>query len=129
MPFQEIEFEKFYAFAKLLSNRLPRRNLSEALKLDDEVALEYYRLQKVAEGAIAMEPGAGYLDGVTEAGIKRDKDEQDLLSNIIKILNERFATDFTDADRLFFEQIEQELVEDEKLQHQARNNSLDNGEI
>lgn len=126
MPFQEIEFEKFYAFAKLLTNRLPRRNLSEALKLDDEVALEYYRLQKVTEGAIAMEPGTGYLDGITEAGIKRDKDEQDLLSNIIKILNERFGTDFTDADRLFFEQIEQELVEDEKLQHQARNNSLDN---
>jgi type I restriction enzyme, R subunit len=46
MPFIDSEFEKFYAYAKLLQTRLPKRELSESLHLDDEVALEYYRLQK-----------------------------------------------------------------------------------
>lgn len=127
IPFRDIELEKFYAFAKLLFKRLPKDELSEKLKLTDEVALEYYRLQKIAEGAIQLEKqGQVDLPGVTEAGIKRDKAEFAYLSEIIEILNKRFGTDFDDADKLFFEQIEQELVEDEKLQSQAKNNTIDN---
>jgi len=52
MPFRDSEFEKFYAYAKLLLNKLPKRDLSESMKLVDEVAMEYYRLQKIKEGSI-----------------------------------------------------------------------------
>ena len=41
-------------------------------------------------------------------------------------MNDRFGTDFTEADRLFFDQIEAELVADEKLSDKAKNNSIDN---
>jgi len=44
MPFTDPESEKFYAYARLLQTRLPKRDLNEALQLSDEVALEYYRL-------------------------------------------------------------------------------------
>lgn len=44
----------------------------------------------------------------------------------IHILNDRFNTDFTDADRLFFEQIEQDPKQDERFVFQAKNNPLDN---
>ncbi|MBW7847090.1 MAG: type I restriction endonuclease subunit R, partial [Bacteroidales bacterium] len=57
MPFTDSEFEKFYAYAKLLQTRLPKRELSESLHLDDEVALEYYRLQKIKEGSIELQKG------------------------------------------------------------------------
>ena len=40
MPFIDVDFEKFFAYAKLLQTRLPKRELSESLHLDDEVALE-----------------------------------------------------------------------------------------
>jgi type I restriction enzyme R subunit len=56
----------------------------------------------------------------------KGKEEKAKLSDIIGILNERFATDFSDADRLFFEQIQSELIADEKLIHQAQNNSIEN---
>ncbi|MBN1902041.1 type I restriction endonuclease subunit R [Candidatus Sumerlaeota bacterium] len=127
IPFQDIELEKFFTFGRHLSNRLPKRDLSERLKLTDEVALEYYRLQKISDGAITLEiKGEVGLQNITEAGIKREKEEKALLSEIINVLNDRFGTDFTDADKLFFDQIEMELVRDEKLQMQAKSNSLDN---
>lgn len=126
MPFTDSELEKFYAYAKLLQTRLPKRELSEALHLDDEVALEYYRLQKIKEGAIVLQPGEeGQLSGTSEAGLKRAKEEEALLSEIINVLNDRFGTEFEEADKLFFDQIESELMEDETLQVQAKVNKID----
>jgi len=126
MPFVEPDFEKFYAYAKLLQTKLPKRELSENLQLSDEIAMEYYRLQKVKEGSIDLIKGEdGELDGLSEAGIKRAKEEKAPLSEIIDLLNERFGTEFEEADRLFFEQIETELVQDEKLQTQAKANKID----
>jgi len=96
------------------------------LQLNDELAMEYYRLQKVSEGSIDLEKGEeGELDGLSEAGIKRAKDEIAQLSEIIEVLNDRFGTEFEDADRLFFEQIETELIQDIALQTQAKANKMD----
>ena len=126
MPFREPEFEKFYAYAKLLLTKLPKRDLAESMKLNDEVALEYYRLQKIKDGAIDLIAGEkGVLDGLTEAGIKRATEEKAALSEIIDVLNDRFGTEFEEADRLFFEQIEAELMGDATLQTQAKVNKLD----
>ncbi|MCB4779035.1 MAG: DEAD/DEAH box helicase family protein, partial [Sulfurovum sp.] len=126
MPFWDEDFEKFYAYAKLLLTKLPKKDLGETLQLGDELALEYYRLEKIKEGNLELKKGEeGVLRGMTEAGIKRDKEEKDALSEIIKILNERFGTEFEEADKLFFDQIEEELVSDEKLQKQATVNKLD----
>ncbi|OQX80878.1 MAG: restriction endonuclease subunit R [Bacteroidetes bacterium 4484_276] len=126
MPFKEPEFEKFYAYAKLLQTKLPKKELSDSLQLSDELAMEYYRLQKIKEGSIDLIKGEdGELDGLSEAGIKRAKEEKAKLSEIIEVLNERFGTEFEEADKLFFEQIEAELIQDEKLQTQAKANKID----
>nr|WP_196528309.1 hypothetical protein [Nostoc commune] len=107
MPFADGELEKFYAFARLLQTKLPKLSQSEAFKFLDEVALEYYRLQKIREGQIVLEKNTDLsLQPITEAGIPRDKEEQAKLSEIIDILNKKFRTDFTEADKYFFSQIE-----------------------
>jgi len=117
---------KFFAYAKLLQSKLPKADLSETVRVTDEVALEYYRLQKIKEGAIELAPGKdGELDGLTEAGIKRQKEEKAALSEIIDVLNDRFGTEFEEADKLFFDQIETELMQDETLQTQARVSKID----
>jgi type I restriction enzyme R subunit len=127
MPFQDMELEKFYAYGRLLFTKLPRKGLLEWFRLDDEVALEYYRLQKISEGSITLEGGVDSdLTPITDAGRRKDKDEFAPLSQIIDILNRRFGTDFTEADRLFFSQIEEELVLDETLLKQAKSNDIDN---
>lgn len=127
LPFQDVGLEKLYSFGRFLLSKLPRTDYTERLKLDNEVALEYYRLQKIAEGDLVLQvQGEHGLDPVTEAGIKREKEEKDKLSNIIRLLNDRFGTDFTDADKLYFEQLEQALYQNEELKMRAENNPIEN---
>ena len=45
------------------------------------------------------------------------------------MLNERFGTNFTEEDRLFFEQIKEKAVKDEKIIRTALANPLDKFEL
>ncbi|NTU49709.1 MAG: DEAD/DEAH box helicase family protein [Desulfobulbaceae bacterium] len=127
MPFQDVELEKFYAYSRFLLKKLPGPDRGPRYDLGDDVALEYYRLQKITEGQIALQKESGAaIKPMSEAGTKKDKDEYAHLSEIINLLNDRFGTDFTEADKLFFDQIEQEMILDEKLGLQARSNTIDN---
>jgi type I restriction enzyme, R subunit len=127
MPFADEELEKFYAFVRLLQTKLPKKLQSEIFKLTDEVGLEYYRLQKVREGQIILQKDSGSpLQPSTEAGMPKEKESQAKLSEIIDILNKRFNTDFADADKYFFSQIEEELVRNESLAQQFKSNSMQN---
>ncbi|MCP5050899.1 MAG: hypothetical protein GY940_27285 [bacterium] len=127
MPFHDIELEKFYTYSRYLAPSLALNPGDTRLTLDDEVALEYYRIQKISEGGIPL-PGdeIGVLNPVTDAGSRTDEEQPDQLSEIIKALNERFGTDFDESDRLFFEQFVEAMLDDRELFHQAKNNSLDN---
>lgn len=126
MPFTDSDLEKFFAYAKLLQKRLPKKDYSSQMILDDELALEYYRLQKIEEGQINLQKDQdGELSGTSEAGLKRSKEEEAHLSQIITVLNDRFGTEFEEADKLFFDQIEEALYEDSGLGAQARANKMD----
>ncbi len=128
IPFGDIELEKYYSYCKLLLNKLPRKQLSDRFNLGkEEVSLEYYRLQKTLEGSIALEPESEYgLQPATEAGMRKDKDEQGQMSDIIDKINERFGTEFTEADRLFFDQVGVDLKQDETIIKQAMTNTFEN---
>jgi len=127
LPFQDVELEKLYTYGRLLLIVLPKTNYIERLKLDNDVALEYYRLQKMSENSITLEAkGEVPVDTTKEAGIGRPKEEKAKLSEIIDVLNDRFGTEFDQADKLFFDQIETELFNDDKLRRQAKNNDIDN---
>ncbi len=130
LPFPDPELEKFYAYGRLLNTRLPAGAQSERLRLEGEVNLQFYRLEKASEGRIIMEPGAEFgLSGQTETGLKRGEDEHERLSKIIDIVNDRFGTEFTEGDQLFFDSITSDLVDDAQLQQYAQNNTLDNFEL
>ncbi len=128
MPFSDVELEKLFTYARFLLKKLPRKSQNDRFKLGDEVSLEYYRLQKIGEQRLVMESEGEYqLDGVSDAGIRlANKEEQEALSEIINLLNKKFGTEFSEADKLFFDQIEAELVADDRLSEQAKSNTLDN---
>ena len=85
--------------------------------------LQYYRLQKISEGQIDLNTGDGQpLKGPGDVGTGQ-QDEAIRLSELIDILNERFGTDFTQADQLFFDQIQEEAIESETLRKAAASNS------
>ncbi|MEL6639226.1 MAG: type I restriction endonuclease [Bacteroidota bacterium] len=127
MPFYDMELEKLFVYLRFLFKKLPKGNLSDRFELNDEVALEYYRLQKMEEGQIHLQKSEeGELSGVKEAGVRYQKEEFAPISEIINVLNEKLGTNFTTADQLFFDQIEAEMVQDETLAMQAQSNTKEN---
>jgi len=125
IPYQDSDLEKLYTYLRFLLTKLPRRASGTAYHLEDEVELEYYRLQKISEGSIDLTRGEGKaLKGPSDVGTGQTGEDEILLSELIDILNERFGTDFTEADQLFFDQIEAEAKGDDSLKQAAKVNSM-----
>ncbi len=126
IPYADPDLEMLYSFGRFLLPHLPTGRDKEVVKFGDEVGLQYYRLERVYSGAIALEEGDPYgVKGPTDVGTGKAKDEKAPLSEIIKILNERFGTDFTEEDRLFFEQIREKATMHEQVIRTAMANPLD----
>ena len=124
IPYQDSDLEQLYTYLRFLLTKLPRRNTGPGFHLDDEVELQYYRLQKISEGQIQLNTGnAKPLKGPGDVGTGAPDDQEIRLSELINILNDRFGTDFTQADQLFFDQIQEEAIESEALQKAAAANS------
>jgi type I restriction enzyme R subunit len=120
IPYQDSDLERLYTFLRFLSPKLPKRATGERYSFDDDIRLEYYRLQKISEGSISLREGkAEPLDGPREVGSGVQHDEEVPLSRLIDVVNQRFGTDFTDADQLFFDQIIEAAIADGSLQEAA----------
>ena len=130
IPYQDSDLERLYVFLRHLAAKLPRRKRGPAYQFDDEVRLEYYRLQKISEGSISLQSGkARRLDGPTEVGSGLVRTHSMPLSQLIDIVNERFGTDFNPADQLFFDQIVAAAMADEGLRQAAAVNPTDKFEL
>lgn len=125
IPYQDSDLEKLYAFVRNLLAKLPPPGDGQSFTLDDEVALQYFRVQQVAEGSIDLSQGEPYpLKGPTDTGTAGISEESVPLSCLVDRLNERFGTDFTEADQLFFDQIRATAQGSEQIMEAARANSF-----
>ena len=126
IPYQDSDLEKLYTYLRFLLTKLPRRSSGPAYHLEDEVELQYYRLQKISEGQIDLKSGpVRPLKGPSDVGTGKPDDEEIKLSELIELLNERFGTEFTQADQLFFDQIQEEALADEDLRQAAAVNTVE----
>lgn len=129
IPYADRELEILYTYGRHLSAHLPLGR-DEVIRLGDEVELQYYRLERVHSGAIELADGeARYVSGPSDVGTGKADDEQAPLSEIIGILNERFGTQFSEEDRLFFQQIKERACKDSKVVQTALANPLDKFEL
>ena len=125
IPYQDSDLEQLYTYLRFLLTKLPRREGDGPIQLEDEVELQYYRLQKISEGQIDLNTGNGQpLKGPGDVGTGQE-DQEIRLSELIDLLNQRFGTDFTQADQLFFDQIQEEALESEALRQAVETNSID----
>src|SRR5262245_2851366 len=130
IPYQDSDLERLYVFLRHLAAKLPRRRSGPVYQFDDDVRLEYYRLQKISEGSISLQEGwARPLDGPKEVGSGMVRDEAVPLSQLIDLVNQRFGTDFNQADQLFFDQIVEAAVTDDGLRQAAAVNPEDKFEL
>ena len=126
IPYQDSDLEKIFTYLRHLSLKLPKRKTGPGYQFDEEVELDYYRLQKISEGSITLNEGpVKPLDGPREVGSGLVREDQVSLSRLIDIINERFGGELNEADQLFFDQIAEAASRDESLQKAAEVNSLD----
>ena len=126
IPYQDSDLEKLYTWLRYLALKLPKRRSGPGYRFDEEVELDYYRLQKISEGSIDL--NAGYikpLDGPREVGSGMVHEEQVALSRLIDIINQRFGGELNEADQLFFDQIAEAAIRNASLRQAAEVNSLD----
>ena len=125
IPYADADLERLASFGRMLLPHL-RADRGESVHLGSDVELEYYRLQRVSLGEIIIaEEPAVYVTGPGEVGTGDPEEERAPLSEIIARLNDRFGTDFTDEDRLFFEQVKERAVRNDEVRRLALANAFD----
>ena len=130
IPYQDSELEKLFVYLRHLSPKLAKRNTGASYHFDDDIRLEYYRLQKISEGSISLNISNKYLlDGPTEVGTGMVHEEPVLLSRLVDLVNERFGTEFNQADQYFFDQLIETAILDEDIILAAQVNPEDKFEL
>jgi len=126
IPYQDSDLERLYTYLRHLASKLPKRSSGPNYHFDDEVRLEYFRLQKIAEGSISLDEGKKYkLDGPSEVGSGIVREGPVPLSKLINTLNERFGTEFNEADQLFFDQLVEAATRVDSVEQAAKANPKD----
>ena len=120
--FANVGLERDYIYCRALARLIRDKNPGWVIDLGSEVELTHLRHEKIFEGSIPLPGEEGEVQTIySGAGPMTDPDEE-LLSEIIARLNERFGTNWTEEDRLVFEAAAQALVKNDEIQNQAINN-------
>ncbi|MBI3090679.1 MAG: type I restriction endonuclease subunit R [Candidatus Tectomicrobia bacterium] len=127
IPFQDSDLEKLYSYLRYLLAKLPKGDLGPVYSFDEEVALKFYRLQKISEGSISLEAGkGGEVAGPVAVGTGAMQGEEIELSRLIDLLNERFGTDFKPGDQLFLDSIREDAIANPGIRQAALANTIEN---
>ena len=121
--FYETEWEKLSIFFRPLLKKLWIDHEPPSVNLLSLVDLEYYRLQKNYEGNVPLIDEQGILPPVHGGGSSPKEEEDELLSEIIRVINDRFGGEFTDDDRIHLQMLLDKVKKDEELDriHQGDN--------
>lgn len=115
ITFADVDLEKLYVFAKSLNSKLPKRDGKLPYEIQEAIDLESFRIQKTFEGDISLKDERGAVRGFNEDPSQYRVAEKDLLSNIIKIINEAYGLELTDDDKLDIERIRGKVEGNEDL--------------
>ena len=116
ITFKDIELEKLFIFLQGLGKKLPRRDKNKLSDILTSIDLEYFKIEKKFTSTIELEEGDTVVEPIGSDGSGGvDEEPTDFLSHIIEILNESFDGDFSEDDKVKFEEIKKKVHESEDL--------------
>ncbi len=119
--FTDVKLERDYLFRRALS-RLIKREPGSGFDLGDAVELVHLAMEKTFEGDGSLDVDGGEVITIY-GGTGRQSDPDKIpLSEIIAKINQRFFTNITETDRLFTDQVANDLVADPQVQVEAAAN-------
>jgi type I restriction enzyme R subunit len=116
ITFQDTDLEKLYVFAKTLNRKLPRRKGHLPDEIREAVDLDSFRLQETYTGSLSLDKEDGVVKGYGNGVLYSPDEEKDLLSNIIKALNETYGLNLTDEDKVDVQTVMSRVQEHAGLQ-------------
>ena len=124
--FIDIELEKSFIFLKFLNKKLPKIETGK-LDISDTIDLDSLRIQKLHEQSYELAPTDATLDPPGFEGIKVVEPEYNLLSEIIKKVNNTYGNNLTDEDKVDLSRLNQRLIENPEIEkYMTANNSNEN---
>jgi type I restriction enzyme R subunit len=124
VSFGDTDLERDYVFCRALASFV-RDTTGETVDLGADIELTHLRHEKQFEGSVSLTSETGEVQTVYSGSGAQVEPEPEALSTIIERFNDRYGTDWTDADRLFPDAIAEDLVNDERIQMEAAGNDLE----
>ncbi len=121
VSFTDVKLERDYLFCRALS-RLIKREPGSGFDLGDAVELTHLAMEKTFEGDGSLDVDGGEVITIYGGTGRRQDPDEIPLSQIIATINERFGTNITETDRLFTDQVADDLVANPQIQVQAAAN-------
>jgi type I restriction enzyme R subunit len=130
LQFEDPTLEQLYQFCRCVLRLLPVPREEQPRELQQFVDVNTVRLVQAAREAIAPETGTGVLEHRKADGTGGKSEEQlEPLSQILKLLNDRFGTDFKEQDQQFLETLEEKLDADAGMAASFAVNTRENARL
>jgi type I restriction enzyme R subunit len=126
IPFEDVNLEKLFIYNKFLNKKLPTINNPLPFNVLEDVDMDSYKLIRKGEDSIIIN-GDGELSPISDS-VSTYLPEESHLSEIIRRLNEAFATDFSDNDKVFIKRVKDNMMANRELSIKVANNSKENVE-
>jgi type I restriction enzyme R subunit len=114
VSFTEVRWEKLYVFLRFLNKKLPKRE-GDSISIKDSVDLESLRIQFISDSRLSLEEKKGELDPISDGKSKQQEEDKELLSEIIKRVNDLFGIELTQEDKLDIVNVEKRLEQHQEL--------------
>ncbi len=118
VSFTDEKLERDYLFARRLA-QLVRRESVGGIDLGDAVELTHLRMEQSWAGDASLDVDGGEITTIYGGGGQSPKLDEIPLSEVIQRINERFGTNISDTDRLFVDQVADDIVDNEQVQVEA----------
>lgn len=129
ITYEETRLEKLYIFLRFLVKKLPFTPERLPVEVLDSIDMESYKIVKKGDVKIELEDEAGIIEPMSSSSRSMQEEEKELLSKIIRDVNDKFGTAFTDDDRVVMKDMATRLVENETLKATLQNNTRDAAKI
>lgn len=129
ITFEDTELEKLYIFLRHLKKKIKPTKEEVPFEILEAVDFTSYKLVPKSYGNISLHDEPSHLDPLGNYKSKEQTKEYDILSRILKDVNEKYGTDFTDDDRVILKNLSERLENDESLEGSIQNNSRETARV
>lgn len=116
ITFTDVDLEKYYVLLSALYKKLPFKITSLPVEVLEDVALDSYKLQHQYTTDLQLESSDANMQGQKPSGATApQEDEYDLLTKIIKVLNDTFGIELREEDKVDFYKMKDSIYQNQEL--------------